>query len=108
MLDSQIKGRERNQFRNKPIQIRPIYFWHRYKAGQWRKVSVPTIVLKQLDILACCDSWGGKELDATELNWTDAKKKNVPELITHILYKNWASLATKLVKNMPAMQDTLV
>ena len=39
--------------------------------------------------LACCDSWGRKELDTTErLNWTE--------------------LVAQTVKNLPAVQETLV
>ena len=34
--------KENSQFGNKPIQTWSIYFWHRYKAIQWRKVSVST------------------------------------------------------------------
>ena len=43
--------------------------------------------------LACCDSWGRKELDTTErLNWTE-----------HV--KGGYSLVAQLVKNPPAMQE---
>ena len=34
--------KENSQFGNKPMQMWPIYFWHRYKAIQWRKVSAST------------------------------------------------------------------
>ena len=34
--------------------------------------------------LACCDSWGGKELDTTErLNWTELKLRN---LCCHVMW----------------------
>ena len=44
--------------------------------------------------LACCSPWGCKELDTTQrLNWTEL---------------NGAFLVVQMVKNLPAMQETLV
>ena len=45
--------------------------------------------------LVCCDSWGRKELDMTELNWTES-------------YCMGAYLVAQLVKNLPAMRETWV
>ena len=43
--------------------------------------------------LACCNSWGCKELNTTErLNWTELR----------------ASLVAQMVKCLPAMQETMV
>ena len=50
--------------------------------------------------LGCCSSWGHKESDTTErLNWT----KLIP--MTALL---GASLAAQMVKNPPAMKETLI
>ena len=41
--------------------------------------------------LACCDSWGRKELDTTErLNWTETESKNLEkEMATHSSILAW-------------------
>ena len=45
--------------------------------------------------LACCDSWGHKELDMTEwLNWTELTFENLDEIdifYKNVTYQNWQS-----------------
>ena len=69
--------------------------------------------------LACCGSWGRKELDVTEwLNWTELNAgdlgsipgsgRSTGEGLGYPLQCSWASLVAQLVKNPPAMLETWV
>ena len=48
--------------------------------------------------LVCCSPWGHKELDMTESDSTELNP----------LQYSWASLVVKMVKNLPAMQESWV
>ena len=61
--------------------------------------------------LACCNSWGCKELDTTEqMNWTECLVMlsifNV--LISLSIYSLWAWLVAQTVKNLPAMRESWI
>ena len=66
--------------------------WHRWLNGHGFRWT-PRIGNGQRG-LACCDSWGHKEVDTTEwLNWTELKRKFKPlyklNIITRILVTYW-------------------
>ena len=51
--------------------------------------------------LACCNSWGHKELDTTELNWTEAAKikkrcKNTQKNYTRKILMTWITIVWSL------------
>ena len=48
---------------------------------QWARVWVDSGSWWWTGGLACCDSWGHKELEVTELNWTESMKEPVMVLI---------------------------
>ena len=70
--------------------------WHHRHSGHgfgW----IPAVGVGQGG-LACCGSWGRKELDTTEqLNWTECPKRGIFSYITIITILHWKSKINRVI-----------